>query len=243
MIRILLVEDERLTLQMLDCAIDWASAGYEICGTAMSGVEGLEKYRSLRPDVVLTDIQMPGMTGLQLIEAIRDVDEGRARFLILTAHGEFEFARKALQMQADAYLLKPIDEEELLQALNLVKERIAPQAQSEPQPDSAINMRLIREANEYAAAHFDDPNMSLESVCDALGISRSYFSSLYHSACGIKFWDHITNLRMSKARQLLKDTRMRIADVAESCGYLSEFHFSRTFKKVEGITCKAYRDR
>lgn len=114
--RVMLVEDEEFILQGLENIIDWEELGLTIIHKAHNGQEALEMYRRERADIIVTDVCMPLMDGLQLLEEVRRTDPV-ARFIILTGYNEFEYARAAIRMDVEDYILKPINEEELIKAL------------------------------------------------------------------------------------------------------------------------------
>ena len=106
MIRVLMVDDEPLVRHGVVAGMDWAALGCEVVGEAQSGEEGLELARKLKPDLIITDIRMPKMDGITMMNTLRE--EGcAARCIVLTAHSDFEYARGALLFGADDYLLKP----------------------------------------------------------------------------------------------------------------------------------------
>ena len=119
MIKILLVEDLDIVREDLKNLIDWESEGYQIIGEARNGEIGLSMFRELRPDIVITDIRMPVLSGLEMIRAIqRETDEGEVGSILLTAYKEFEYAKKAIDLGLDSYIIKyEITKEQLLQEL------------------------------------------------------------------------------------------------------------------------------
>lgn len=114
--RVMLVEDEEFILQGILCINDWAAMDMEVVHMAHNGREALEIFKENPVDIVVTDVEMPLMNGLNLIREIRSMD-ARVRFLILSGYDEFEYARSALSMDVDDYILKPINEEQLGMAL------------------------------------------------------------------------------------------------------------------------------
>ena len=114
--KVMVVEDEEFILQGILCINDWKSMDMEVVHTAHNGKEALEKFKKEPVDIVLTDVEMPLMNGLELIEEIRRLS-GRVRCLILSGYDEFEYARAALKMDVEEYILKPINEEQLDLAL------------------------------------------------------------------------------------------------------------------------------
>lgn len=114
--RVMLVEDEDFILQGLENIIDWETLGLKIVFKAHNGVEALELLAKETADIIVTDVSMPLMDGLELLERVRRHDPVM-RFIILTGYNEFEYARRAIRMDVENYILKPINEEELEKAL------------------------------------------------------------------------------------------------------------------------------
>lgn len=123
MLKLILVDDEADVREGLMQQIDWEDGGFMVEGCAENGREALEMIERCRPDVVVTDIHMPFMDGLQLSQWIRD-NYPLTKIIILTGYDEFEYARKAIRLQIDEYVLKPFSSGELAGILGKVKERI-----------------------------------------------------------------------------------------------------------------------
>ena len=121
--RVMLVEDEEFILQGILCIVDWASVGMEVVHTAHNGREALEKFMEDPVDLIVTDVEMPLMDGLELMREIRKKDT-RVRCLILSGYDEFEYARTALSLDVDDYILKPINDEKLTEALRKAGKRL-----------------------------------------------------------------------------------------------------------------------
>lgn len=117
--KVLIVDDEAMIREGLRYVIDWAAFGYEIVGTAENGEVGLEKIKALAPDVVIADIKMPGKNGLEMVRAA--IDQSLDFYaIILSGYSDFEYARQALQLGAVNYLLKPVNEDELIDILQKI---------------------------------------------------------------------------------------------------------------------------
>ncbi len=117
MLKVLLVDDEPVILEGLTVMIDWEQEGLKIVGTASDGMEAFQMIRQLSPDIVITDIKMPRMTGLELLERVREKGNKSVAFIVLTGFDDFSYARRALKLEAIDYLLKPVEKKELLGAL------------------------------------------------------------------------------------------------------------------------------
>lgn len=123
MLKVLLVDDEPAICALLTRLIDWEGLDLVCVGTAGDGLEAQSMIRQHRPDIVITDIQLPGMTGLELIESIVGM-EGAPRFIVVSGFREFEYAQRALRFGVEDYLLKPIDQEELQVVLRQLTEKV-----------------------------------------------------------------------------------------------------------------------
>ena len=122
MLRIMLVDDERYTIEGLISMLDWNRFEGELAGTASSGEEALKLLESIRPDVIISDIKMGGMNGIELARQVHEKQE-QIQMILLTAHGEFEYARQAIRYGVIDYILKPITRDKLEQLNRLLEEK------------------------------------------------------------------------------------------------------------------------
>lgn len=123
MLKVLIVDDEHIVREGLKSIISWKDHGFEICGEGIDGKDAVNKINELDPDLVLIDIKMPGMYGLDVIKQVREAGY-KGRFVILTGYSDFDYAKSAIRLGVDSYLLKPIDEDELIEAVKKVYEDI-----------------------------------------------------------------------------------------------------------------------
>lgn len=121
MLQVLLVDDEPFILQGLAMLIDWEKEGFTLAGTAANGLEAIAFLEKTQVDLIIADIKMPAMTGIELLEKIRAEHISDAYFIILSGYSDFEYARKAIQYSCMDYILKPVRQAELLSVLNKVK--------------------------------------------------------------------------------------------------------------------------
>lgn len=119
---ILIVDDEKITREGISQLIDWQQYGFKVIGLAENGKVGLEMTRKLLPDLIITDIKMPEMTGLEMIEILRQ-ENIKSEFIILSGYSDFEYAKKAIKTGVISYILKPIDEDELIESLKKYNEK------------------------------------------------------------------------------------------------------------------------
>lgn len=120
MLKVLLVDDEPFIIQGLKVIIDWENEGFEIAGTVSNGKEALQFLENENVDLVIADIRMPEMTGLELLETLRKDKKSDVYFVILSGYADFSYAQQAMQNDCTDYILKPVDKEMLLKVLNKV---------------------------------------------------------------------------------------------------------------------------
>ena len=120
MLKVMLVDDEPFILQGLKILVDWEEEGFEIAALMSNGAEALEFLKKNKVDLIISDIQMPVLTGLELLEAIRRDNISEARFAILTGYDDFAYVQTAIRSSCMDYILKPVQKEDLLTLLRKV---------------------------------------------------------------------------------------------------------------------------
>ena len=235
MLRVLIVEDEEIIRRGLLCMIDWAGMGCRIVGDAADGREGLALMRTEHPDVVLTDIRMPRMDGLEMAEAARA--EGiLPQLVFLTSYAEFGYAQQALRLQAADYLLKPVDEAELAALMK----RLAAAGAGRETPAEGIDWRryledeglnpYVHHAMERIRADYRE-RLSIEVLAEEAGVSASYLSRKFKEATGQTFLELLTRERLQNAIVQLASGKYRVYEVAEENGFGDYKNFCSVFKK------------
>lgn len=240
MLKVLIVEDEEIIRYGLVDTIDWKGMGCSVVGVAANGLEGLEAIRSLHPDLVIADICMPGMNGIDMLECARR--EGLIfESIILTSYAEFEYARRALEMRVSSYLLKPIDEGQLRTAIMRILEEKGADSSEEK-----LNLPQFILSAEAAMQGIEDPyvmiaieqiqrnyalRISIEGIAEEQFVSASYLSRRFKAATGYTFLELLNIKRVREAIQLLLHSTQSIAEISEQTGFGDYKHFSAVFKR------------
>ncbi|GGA40415.1 response regulator transcription factor [Paenibacillus physcomitrellae] len=148
MYKVILVEDEIFARQGLRNLIDWNSCGYEVVEEADNGEEALGLIEQIKPELVITDIRMPVLDGLGLIQTVRDAGDAETKFMIISGYGDFQYAQKAIKFGVKDFILKPIDEQELSDSLSRLSAEIGKEKQkrSAGQEQKALTKLLRGEA-------------------------------------------------------------------------------------------------
>ena len=343
MYKVLLVDDEQTAKRSLRNIIGSHMPDFEVMAEAEDGREALDIVDQSFPDIIITDIRMPGMDGLQLAQEIRKRSDS-AEIVIVTGYGQFEYAREALKFGVTDYLLKPIIPDEVVATLSAImqrdsmkhrtiisdnermkayKEHLDPICQHlwllnenemmmewrtlqgklvdeyrypvkikevysailayisgeaarissnrvqmdvlnssgiAKSSDGEYIVGLLLDAMERIRAdrnwgmmtniasalkliqtRFSDPDFSLSEAAQEAGMSTTYFSKCFKDETGVSFTEYLTNLRMNKAAQLLKNQGAKVYEVAQDVGYNEYSHFTKLFKKQFQLSPKDYR--
>ncbi|WP_036718848.1 response regulator transcription factor [Paenibacillus harenae] len=245
MYKVFLVEDEAIIRNGLRQLVEEVIGGYRVIGEAENGRAALEALKCAMPDLLITDIRMNEMNGIEMIKRIRD-GYPDLYILIVSGFADFEYARQAMKYGISDYLLKPIDRIELAQVLdNFRRKRKHPgtvQGLGAEEEDVRHGRQLIRKVKELVLERLDQ-EISLQYMADQVHLNHQYLSVLFKSETGRTFTDYVTHSRMNKAKQLLKDTNLKIYEVAKLSGYLSSKHFMAVFKDVVGRTPSQFREQ
>lgn len=170
MLRVLLVDDEPFIVQGLAVLIDWEKAGYEIAATAANGREALDYLREHQVDLILADIKMPVMTGLELLDKIRSENISEAYFIIQSGYNDFNYAQQAIRYDCMDYILKPIQKEELLAVLEKAARLYQTTQQKQEESWRQEKAYLARNIISLLAGKFDQ--MNLDYVREHLHLSE-----------------------------------------------------------------------
>ena len=177
-------------------------------------------------------------------------EEGnRAHVVFLTAYSDFSYAQSALKLGAADYLLKPFHDGELEETIARIRSRAqaaapaAPAAPVLPEGQGPEKSKYVREALTYLSEHYNDPDISVSSVARSLGVSDGHLSHVFKKETSYTLSAYLTNYRMHKATELLRDCRVKVYEVAESVGYRDITYFSSAFKKSVGMSPSEYQKR
>ena len=194
-------------------------------------------------DVVIVDIEMPVMSGLELIS------ECSARnltvdFVILTAHDEFDYARRAMSYGVRHYLLKPMDESELEGVLNSLRWEIKTRrAEQTASPEVGMHPAVLRVIR-YLHESFGDADVSLRVAAETVAfLNYDYLGEIFRRETGHTFTEYLTHLRIREAMKTWHDSpRLQVYEIAERCGFSDNTHyFSKVFKKITGLPPSVYK--
>lgn len=170
MLKVLLVDDEPVALKALKVLINWSKLGYSVCGEARDGKTALQMILSQNPDVVVTDIRMPAMDGLTLIQQSRQQSQHRVRFIILSGYGDFQYAQQAIKFGVAEYLLKPVDENALVVVLTRLHEELTQEDRQEQMKRENAQSALRNKVLALCLSNRRPDEAQIASICQGLNI-------------------------------------------------------------------------
>ena len=251
MLKLIIAEDEEIIRRGLITTIDWAAMGAEVIGDAADGMEAWALIHEKHPDIILTDIRMPRLSGLQLAERLH-AEKNPAHVIFLTSYADFSYAQRAVRVGACDYLLKPVEEEDLmtvLQRIRLQMQAPAPAASGSVGKISLVDWLPllagahlnphVREVLEFLATHYQE-RLSVEEMAARQGVSASYLSRKLKETTGHTFNSLLTRFRLQQSLALLAEGRLRVYEVAEAVGFSDYKNYAQVFRKYLDMTPSQY---
>lgn len=246
MLKIVIVEDEEIIRRGLICTIDWLSMGAAVVGDAPDGLAALTVIKNTNPDVVLTDIKMPKMGGLELARKLQ-AENRKIQIVLLTSYADFSYAQEAVRLGVKDYLLKPIDEQELATTLarlspltdEVAKDKINIAKLNELLPTYKSGNPYVRQVLADIKRGYQN-KISLEEIAAREQVSVSYLSRKLKEETGHTFGTILTQFRLQKSIELLGTGKWRVYEVAEKCGFSDYKNFCQVFKKYLATSPRAF---
>lgn len=237
--KIIIIDDEPKIRKGLGKILNM-HPGWTVLDTFTEGESAIRFLAENPVDVVITDIHMPGMTGLDMIDRIKESNK-KVSFVILSGYGRFEYARRAIDLGVKKFLMKPTSPEEVTQALEQIESELTDRAPSTLAQKPTNNLLIMR-AKEYIDLNYRK-KFTLTDMANALYISPNYLSDLFKKHTGMKFSDYLLEVRMEKSKEYLMDVQYKVGDISALVGFSDARYFSSTFRKRYGMSPLEFRNR
>jgi YesN/AraC family two-component response regulator len=241
------VDDEQIILNGLKHMISSEKTLFTDIECASDAFDALSLIETFKPDLVISDIQMPAMDGLELIREAQQ--RNIKRFVILSGYDFFDYARQALRLHVTDYLLKPIQQRELVEVLNRISLEVLEERSHMQQEESKENHSFsnqtanIRKFKAYVQEHFMH-DVSLDDVAGHLGLRSNYVCNILKRELGLTFVHYLHYVRIEKAKELLTHRDfLTVEQVAKSVGYEATRHFYKIFKQYTGQTPGGFKNQ
>lgn len=241
MYKVVIADDEVWIVFGIKKLIHRSGEPFVVTGEASNGIQAYDLVREMKPDILITDIRMPGLNGLELMKKLKE-EKIYVSVIFISGYAEFSYAREALQMGAFDYLLKPVESEELtalLEKWRLQKEKLKMDSVDNEKEQNITDPRIkkiLDEINQNYAG-----NLSLGALAEQYNMSIGHLSTLIRKEAGMSFSEYVTQKRMEDAKKLLYREELSIEEIAELSGYHDYFYFIKAFKKYTGKSPSVYR--
>lgn len=246
MYKLVVVEDEHLIRNYVAHGIDYRGMNIVVVGEAEDGEQGAALIRALKPDIVISDINMPKLTGFEMFELTQDIDYKK---IILSGYDDFANAKKAMRYGVMDFISKPIDENDLRESIYRACLDIPnrPDIFEEfPHLEIQYNKStdlVISDVIQFIHQHYHEP-ISIPTIANQFGISESNLYKKIKDELGITLTDYINRFRVKQAMiLLLKDSNLRVYEIANEVGFTDYNYFSKVFRKYTHYTISEFKEK
>jgi YesN/AraC family two-component response regulator len=250
----MLIDDEPWTMVYLKKMFQWKEKGFEVVAEMQNSMEALELADRIHPDVIFTDIRMPIMSGIDLIQELKRRGS-RSEFVIVSGFAEFAYAQEAVKLGAFEYCLKPTSTEKAAELLSRLANHLESKSPSVLAADESQvlpeELETSLQAEEEGRAHFYNmliyikrnfsEKLQLKDLAKQFYLNSNYCCYLFSKFTGMTFSEYVTDIRMKEAARLLQYHHFTIVEIAKKSGYPDYFYFNKVFKKYYGVTPSDYR--
>ncbi len=237
--KVVIIDDEQIIVEGLKKVVKWADFNCEVVGTASNSLKGAALIREIQPDILITDICMPGQDGLTMLAGLRS-EFPDLQVTVLTGYRDFAYAQEAIRLGVTRFLLKPTRMAEINEALEAMTSRL--QAEEKPRDEQNTGSFIVNRAMAYMEEHYAE-KITLQDVAERCYVSQWHLSKLLHKYADQSFYDILNRIRIDAAKDLMTDPKLKVGDIGLMVGYSDTAHFSRIFKKLVGCSANEYRNR
>ena len=245
MYRVVVIEDEEAIRKGIIMSIDFSALNCILIGEASNGVEGIKLIQEKKPEIVITDVTMPLMSGIEMIEQTLEYNYTS---IIISGYDEFSYAKKAIKLGVCDYLMKPIDKEELNNVIQSIvssfdlSSKISGLLKEKNQIEhiqllETLNKEdhLVDKIMEYINLHYSE-KIFLSDIADVLNYSESLLSKRFRRVTQMTFNEYLNRFRIQKSIEYMKKGTYGLTGISDICGFSDYKYFSTVFKKYTGYT-------
>lgn len=238
--RVVVVDDEKLISNNIAKNITACDSSFEVVAVCYDGLSALKAIEQYNPHVLFTDIKMPLMDGLALIENVHN-NSPHVRCVLITGYNEFEYAKTAIKFKAFDYLLKPLNRFELSKTLRKIKdELLSEQALLNTERETSTE-DIVKSIVQYLQINYAN-EINFTQIASGYNFSASYLTKIFKEHTGTSPIKYLIEYRIKTAKSLLKDTNLTVKEIAEKTGFVDQFYFSKCFKNYCGLTPSQYKE-
>lgn len=235
---LLVVDDERWIRKGVIAKLNKSHLEFKNIYEASNGSDAMKIIEENSPDIVITDIIMPKISGLELIEYTNNMSLD-INFIIISGYSEFSYAQRAINLGAKGYILKPISQEELI---SIVEKVIQDKLNPDIGQQKKCELDLVTKVKRYIIDNYSG-DITVKSIAEHFCINPNYLSSLFSKETGETITQYITRIRIEEACRILRISDEPIYNVSFKVGYKDNQYFHRVFKRLKGKTPLEYRNQ
>ena len=238
MYKVFFVDDEQLVLDSFMSKSVFMECGYINIGHSTNPLEAVKMVLEMNPDVVFTDLKMPLLSGVELMNEIKNAGFG-GEFVIISAYREFEEARRFFTMDGFDYLVKPVSDTDLQDLLEKLSVKLG-EKNPEGGPVKETSSAELNKITAFLHKHMAEKH-TLDSLCKEFDLKPNFVCKLFSRHLGTTYTSYLTSMRMEEAAFLLRTTQKPVKEITHMCGYQDYFYFCRVFRDKYGCTPSVYR--
>ena len=239
--RVVVADDEKLIAHNIAKIITDADVSFEICAICYDGESAFAAVELHHPHILFTDIKMPLLDGLSLIERIHASDPA-LRCVLISGYGEFEYAKTAIKCDAFDYLLKPLNKVELYKTLRRAKDELFAEQSLLNTERQGSPEQIVASVVQYLHTNYSG-EINFAHIAKDYGFSASYLTKIFREHTGKPPIRYLNEYRVQVAKSLLRDTNLTVKEIADKTGFLDQFYFSKCFKSYCDVTPSQYREQ
>lgn len=257
MLGVLIVEDETIIRKGIEKMIDWKSMGIQMVKSASNPRHAFSVCSDFIPDIIISDIRMPGMNGIEFCTQFRKVFP-ECQIIFISGYSDKEYLMAAIHLKVINYVEKPINQKELAEAIQVAVDMVLERHPEKKIKDTVKTENIVEEAvpkvektdagyiskqlMHYLTKHYAESDISVQQLAEYFGYTPNYLSSLFRKQAGITIGQYLTKVRVEKAKKYLRDPRNKLYQIAEMVGYTDSHYFAKIFKKTTGMLPSEYRE-
>lgn len=261
-IKVMIIDDEHLIRDLIKNCIDWNEIGMEIVAEASNAVEGLNLINKEKPDIILTDINMPVTDGLDMSKSILERYPD-IKVIVITGYNEFEYAKRSIKIGVNDFILKPIDEDELRNSVLKLKDEIQDEYLKKKEYkdikekmvvyNNIINLNdanetedknlSIEQIKKFIVKNISNRDLSLKLVAEYFYVNPSYLSRIFKEKTDETFSEYIVNTKVKIVTEMLKNPNAKAYEISKKIGIDDPNYFSNWFKKCTGLSIKNIKNK
>ncbi len=250
--KLLVIDDEPLVRRGIVSLIPFEELGIGKVLEAENGARGLELVEAEEPDIILCDINMPKLNGLDFSKKVKKRWPW-IKIAIITGYDYFDYARQAVKIGVEDYVLKPISKNDVYEIVAGLTNKIREESKLKEVYKATFKIEeevqvmdgagYKEKIDQFIGEHLSSEDLSLSWLAEELSLNDNYLSTLFKKLYGVPFSEYVVNLRLEKSKILLLTTNLKNYEIAGRIGISDPNYFSTLFKKKYGSSPGKYRKK